>query len=154
EDRLKPVKGLGAALQAKILQGIEIGRKGAGQRHIHRAAMLLESAQEQLRRSQLGIKNLIPAGDFRRGCELVSDLAIVVETARLEGEPRKLLSNSQLNVYVTDKRRGGATLLLATGSERHLEQLRALAAGRGMMLEEGGLRTGKKVIASRMEEDV
>src|SRR3954468_22244523 len=41
EDRLKPVKGLGAALQSKILQGIEIRRKGEGQRHLHRAAKLL-----------------------------------------------------------------------------------------------------------------
>src|SRR5947209_11804477 len=124
EDRLKSVKGLGAALQTKILQGIEIKRNGEGQRHIHRAAKLLESAQDQLLRSNLGIKHLIPAGDFRRGCELVSDLAIVAETTRLEGEPRKLLSNSQLGVYVTDRRRAGATLLLATGSEKHIEKLR------------------------------
>src|SRR5205085_1533489 len=62
EDRLKPVKGLGAALQAKTLQGIEIKRNGEGQRHIHRAAKLLESAQEQLRRSKLAIKHLIAAG--------------------------------------------------------------------------------------------
>jgi DNA polymerase (family X) len=33
EGRLKPVKGLGPALQSKILQGIEIRRKGEGQRH-------------------------------------------------------------------------------------------------------------------------
>src|SRR5205085_12639267 len=134
EDRLKPVKGLGAALQTKILQGLEIRRNGEGQRHIHRAAKLLESAQDQLLRSNLGIKHLIAAGDFRRGCELVSDLAIVAETTRLEGEPRKLLSNSPLSVYLTDKRRVGATLLLATGSEQHLEQLRALAAGHGLAL--------------------
>ena len=44
---------------------------------------------EQLLRSKSEIKQLIPAGDFRRGCELVSDLAIVAETTRLEGGPRK-----------------------------------------------------------------
>jgi DNA polymerase (family 10) len=32
EGRLKPVKGLGAALQSKILQGIEIRRQGEGKR--------------------------------------------------------------------------------------------------------------------------
>jgi len=41
---LKGVKGLGPALQAKILRNIEIGRSGEGRRHIHRAALLLESA--------------------------------------------------------------------------------------------------------------
>ena len=70
EDRLKPVKGLGAALQSKILQGIEIRRKGEGQRHLHRAALLLETVQVQLRRSKSSIDQIIPAGDFRRGCEL------------------------------------------------------------------------------------
>ena len=38
QDRLKNVKGLGAALQSKILQGIDIKRRGEGQRHLHRAA--------------------------------------------------------------------------------------------------------------------
>jgi DNA polymerase/3'-5' exonuclease PolX len=77
------VKGLGAALQSKILQGIKIRRDGEGQRHLHRAATLIESAREQLGRLKLDIKRVIPAGDFRRGCELVSDLALVAETSRL-----------------------------------------------------------------------
>ena len=37
--RLKDVKGLGPALQAKILQNIEIGRSGEGRYHLHRAAL-------------------------------------------------------------------------------------------------------------------
>jgi hypothetical protein len=45
------VKGLGAALQSKILQGIDIKRRGEGQRHLHRAATLLEAAEANLRRS-------------------------------------------------------------------------------------------------------
>ena len=43
-DRLRPVKGLGAALQSKILQGFEIRRNGEGRRHLHRAAKLLDAA--------------------------------------------------------------------------------------------------------------
>ena len=99
-DRLKQVKGLGAALQSKILQGIEIRRSGEGQRHLHRAAVLLENAH------------------FRRGCELIGDLAVVAEIDRLEGEPQKLKSTSQLSVWLTDKRRLGATLMWATGSQK------------------------------------
>src|ERR1700724_2144296 len=45
QDRLKNVRGLGAALQSKILQGIDIKRRGEGQRHMHRAAALLEAAK-------------------------------------------------------------------------------------------------------------
>src|SRR3954465_9364858 len=152
ENRLKPVKGLGVALQTKILQGIEIRRKGEGQRHLNRAAKLLDSAQEQLRRSKLDIEQIVPAGDFRRGCELVGDLAVVVETNKLEGMPRKLPSNSQLNVWLTDKRRLGAALLWATGSPRHLEQLRELALQKTMTLDQQGPAVGRKIIASKEEE--
>src|SRR2546423_873345 len=35
-DRIKRSKGLGPALAAKILQGIEIRKRGHGQRHLHR----------------------------------------------------------------------------------------------------------------------
>jgi DNA polymerase (family 10) len=136
------------------LQGIEIRRYGEGRRHLHRAAKLMELAKEQLRRSKLDLQDLIPAGDFRRGCELVSNLALVAETSRLEGEPRKLASDSQLSVFITDKRRAGATLLLATGSEKHVDELTRLAAQRGMMLDMRGLRVGKKVVASKTEADI
>jgi DNA polymerase/3'-5' exonuclease PolX len=61
EDRIRPVKGLGSALQKKVLQGIQIRREGAGRRHIHRAGALLKSAAEQLRRSPAGFSRLTPA---------------------------------------------------------------------------------------------
>jgi hypothetical protein len=70
------VKGLGAALQSKILQGIDIRRKGEGQRHLHHAAKLLDGAEERLRRSKLDIKQIVPAGDFRRGCEIAMSTTV------------------------------------------------------------------------------
>jgi DNA polymerase (family 10) len=153
QNRLQPVKGLGSALQAKILQGIEIRRQGAGRRHMHRAAELLESAGAALRRSK-DFKRIEPAGDFRRGCELVSDLSLVVETATPEGAPKRVGSTGELSVHLTDKHRFGITLLLATGSETHLDELRALAAASGMILDAQGLRKGNKVLASKSEKDI
>ena len=44
EDRIRPVKGLGAALQTKILQNLSIARSGETQLHLHKAAALLEHA--------------------------------------------------------------------------------------------------------------
>ncbi len=61
--RLKTVKGLGPALQAKILQNIEIGRSGAGRMHVHRAAALLANAEDALRRANPELRRLAPAGD-------------------------------------------------------------------------------------------
>jgi DNA polymerase (family 10) len=79
EDRIKKAKGLGAALQTKILQNLAIAKNGQGRLHLHRAAALLEHAKESLRNSRPELKRLTVAGDFRRGCELIRDLAIVAE---------------------------------------------------------------------------
>lgn len=152
-NRIASVKGLGPALQTKILQGIDILRKGAGRRHLHRAAILLQSAEAQLRRNP-DLKQIAPAGDFRRGCELVSDLSLVAATARLDGPPERLTPSPQLSVWLTDRERFGATLLMATGSEAHLGELRAIAAAKGMVLSADGLLRAGKLVASRSEEEV
>jgi DNA polymerase (family X) len=149
-DRLKGVKGLGPALQAKILQGIAIGRAGEGRRHLHRAASLLESAEEQLRQAHPDLRRITPAGDFRRSCELVSDLSLVVEAST--AEVGTIRSGSHLHVHLTDPAHYGITLLRATGAAAHLEQLEALAARKGFILDAAGLHCGRKLIARREEE--
>jgi DNA polymerase (family 10) len=106
-----------------------------------------------VQRSKLSVEQVWPAGDFRRGCELVADLAVVVETSNLDGAPRKLVSPSHASVWLTDKRRLGATLMLATGSQEHIAQLRELAATKNMTLDETGLHAGRKVVG-RKEEDI
>jgi DNA polymerase (family X) len=152
-NRLQPIKGLGAALQAKILQGLEIRRQSAGRRHLHRAAALLQSAAAQLRRMK-GFRRITPAGDFRRGCELVSDLTLVAETENRISEQARLNTPGQLFVDGTDTQHYGITLLLATGSEKHLAGLRALASARGMALTKEGLRKGRKLVAGKSEEGI
>jgi DNA polymerase (family X) len=150
-DRLKAVKGLGAALQAKILQGIAIGREAEGRLHLHRAARLLQNVEERLRQAHPGLKRITPAGDFRRGCELVSDLSLVVEGSGVAAETVR--SSSQLQIQLTAPAHYGATLLRATGSAAHLEKLEALASRKGFRLDAAGLHRGRKVIG-RSEEDI
>src|SRR5215213_10496138 len=91
-DRLKSVKGLGPALQAKILHNIAISRENEGCRHIHRAAALLKSAEQSLRRARPELTRIAPAGESRRGCELVRDLVLVAEAKDLEDKPATLKS--------------------------------------------------------------
>lgn len=152
--RLAKVKGLGAALANKILQGLEIRRSALGRRHLHRAAELLQSAERHLKAARLGILRVTPAGDFRRGCELVRDLALVAEVRSLPQGPEQIAASEQLTVYLTDRARAGATLLFATGSAAHVEALRALAADKGRTLDAQGLRRGDAVIAAATEEDI
>lgn len=152
EDRIKKAKGLGSALQTKILQNLAIAKSGEGRLHLHRAAALLKHAKDSLQKARPELKRLTIAGDFRRGCELVADLAIVAEAPRSGSEPH-LVDSGGLQVHLTDRKHFGAALMDATGSAAHLEQLRALAEKKKMRLEKDGLHRGRSVIA-RTEEDI
>ena len=152
DDRIRKAKGLGAALQTKILQNLAIARSGAGRLHLHRAAALLEHALESLRSARPDLKRLTIAGDFRRGCELVGNFSIVVE-APTSGEAPPTANAGGLQVYLTDRRRFGVALLFATGSAAHLNELQALAADKRMQLDPDGLHKGRRVIAAK-EEDI
>lgn len=152
EDRIKKAKGLGSALQTKILQNLAIAKSGEGRLHLHRAAALLNHAKDSLQKARPELKRLTIAGDFRRGCELVADLAIVAEAPRSGSEPH-VVDSGGLQVHLADRKHFGAALLHATGSAAHLEQLRALAEKKKMRLEQDGLRKGRSVIASA-EEDI
>ncbi|HEY7246927.1 MAG TPA: PHP domain-containing protein [Xanthobacteraceae bacterium] len=149
--RIKGVKGLGGALQARILQNIEIGRSGAGRLHMHRALALLENAQTTLREAHPELTRLTPAGDFRRGCELVGDLAVVAQAPALENGRAVLRGGGALSVHLADKAHYGAALLFATGSQTHVEALQALARERGMTLTADGLKRGRRIIAAATE---
>jgi DNA polymerase (family 10) len=60
---------------------------------------------------------------------------------------------SGLKINVTDRQHFGATLLHATGSAEHLEQLRALAERKGMKLGPDGVRKGRRLVSSK-EADI
>src|SRR3954453_2898956 len=80
QDRLKATKGLGAALQAKVLQGIELLHRSQGQHLVHHADALLRAAAANLAVSHPELQRIAIAGDLRRGCEVVSALALVADT--------------------------------------------------------------------------
>jgi DNA polymerase (family X) len=150
DDRIRKAKGLGGSLQTKILQNLAIANSGEGRLHLHRAAALLEQGKTSLAKARPDLKHVTVAGDFRRGCELVADLALVAEASKPEDVPAAP-DSSGLKVHVTDRKHFGATLLHATGSAEHLEQLRALAERKGMKLQPDGLRTGRRLIAASEE---
>lgn len=90
------------------------------------------------------------AGDFRRGCELIADLAIVAE-GPASGEKAAISQAGGLQVRIAGRKNFGAALLFATGSAAHLQQLRDLADKQGMRLEPEGLRNGRSIIAATEE---
>ncbi|EAQ35277.1 putative DNA polymerase beta family protein [Nitrobacter sp. Nb-311A] len=150
EDRIRPVKGLGASLQTKILQNLAITRSGETQLHLHQAASLLEHALAAVKRDHPEYLRVEIAGDFRRGCELVSDLALMAQGKSAVSEGK----SSGLRIIVSDKKHFGARLLNATGSAAHIEQLGELASKEGFELKSDGLYSRKRLVASASEADI
>src|SRR3954452_18268017 len=138
DDRIKKAKGLGAALQAKILQNLAIAKSGEGRLHLHRAAALLSHAKDSLRKARPELKRVTIAGDFRRGCELVGEPPIGAEAAKIEKAANASAADG-LQIRLSDRNHFGAALLHATGSSEHLDQLREIATKNKMTLEEDGL---------------
>nr|WP_249812034.1 DNA polymerase/3'-5' exonuclease PolX [Bradyrhizobium sp. 188] len=151
EDRIKTAKGLGAALQTKILQNLAIAKAGEGRLHLQRAAALLAHAKDSLRKGRPELKRVTIAGEFRRGCELVGDLAIVAESAKANKTPKASAADG-LQIRLSDRDHFGAALLFATGSAAHMEKLQHLAAEKGMRLQTDGLHNGRTLIAGEEVE--
>jgi DNA polymerase (family 10) len=150
--RLAATKGFGPAFQAKVLQGLEMSRRPQG-RHIHRAALALDQAAAELGRTHPELRKVTPSGDFRRGAELVGSLALVAVDPRGPAKNHEIKAEG-LSVHVTSEDRFGITLLLTTGSEKHLAALRAVAEQKGCTLDAEGLRRGRKIIARASEEEI
>jgi DNA polymerase (family X) len=124
---------------------------GGGPRHVDRAALLLDNATRTLHAARPELARVTVAGDFRRGAELVSDLALVAEAPSLADGPSTIDVGGELTVHLTDATHYGATLLHATGSKSHVEGLAALARDKGLILDESGLRKGRKRLAAASE---
>jgi DNA polymerase (family 10) len=151
-DRLKSAAGFGAAFQAKMLEGIALMRRSHGQRLIHHAAEDLAGLEANLRRSHPEPTRVVPAGDVRRGSELVSDLALVAETPTGSGIEILRVAD-RTSIWLADRPQWGVALVLATGSDRHLDELRSVAERRGLHLDERGLYRGDDLMECPEEED-
>jgi DNA polymerase (family 10) len=152
EGRVAKQKGLGAALERKILNGLAIKKQSAGKRHIHRAALLLEAAKQRIERGRLELSRVTVAGDLRRGCELIGNMALVAVGPVKKVE--SVASGGDITLLISPAERFGAALLFGTGSAAHLEQLRDRAAAKKLALTENGLMSGKKTIAARTEREI
>jgi DNA polymerase (family 10) len=151
--RLAATKGYGPAFQSKILRGLEMARGPQG-RHLHRAAAALRFATDEIGRAHPEWTQITPAGEFRRGCELVETLSLVAVDPDLEGADRTIEQGDQLVVHVTTPERYGIALLLATGARNHLEALRVVARRKGLALEADGVRRKGRLVAARSEEAI
>ena len=145
-------KGLGFALERKVLQGIAIAREGEGRLRMNQAQAVLEQTIAELKRLRPELRKITIAGDLRRACELVSDLRLVAVDPSVSELKEERIGG--LMLHRCPATRFGAILLLATGSKAHIEQLGARARTKGFSLDTQGLRRDGKLIATPNEEGV
>lgn len=162
EQRIRGLRGFGVKTEEKLSEVLaRMERDGTDRRTPISVALPLARRLESAIRAVPGVHTVTSCGSLRRFRETVGELPIVVTG----GDPGAVL-DAVLALPLVDRvvdrgeravalvtRRGlavrvavvpeaghGAALLAATGSTRHLEQLAARAAARGMVLDGTGLR--------------
>ena len=150
--RLQSIKGWGPSFQSKVLQSIEMSRAVRG-RHLHRASIAMEYARTDLARVHPEW-TVCPAGELRRGCEIVHKLVLVAMDPSLAEEMRTTQIGDEVILHVASRNLFGAALLLATGSEAHLAALGELAQRKGLTLDERGLHSSGRVIPTETEQEI
>jgi len=172
--RVRSLPNFGEKTEQNILEGIEFVKRSSGRRVLGEmysgVQILLESLE-----SEKVIKKISVAGSLRRMKETIGDIDILVAT----NNPEKVIelflatvayekvwgkgltkvsvhtaAGYDIDLRVLSEDAFGAGLQYFTGSKEHNVRLRAHAASKGYKLNEYGLHKGKKVVASRTEEDI
>lgn len=148
ENRLLDLKGFGPASQEAVLEALIFHNQGRDRRLIHDGSAAAEEIAQSLAATP-GVASVEVAGEVRRGCETVSELACVVRLERPEmaGEIAGILGAAEeiepglwlslpddglaVRLWFCPPRDAGAALLRATGSGGFVEGLEDLAVGRG-----------------------
>lgn len=173
-NRVQGLKGFGAKTEQTILAGLDMA--GSTQERITWAEAddFAQSLLEHLRACQ-SIKEMEPAGSYRRGRDTVADLDLLVvssepndvmdrlaafagvETLLARGETKmsvRLGGGLQVDLRVVPEESFGAALQYFTGSKQHNVVLRGMAKSRGLKINEYGVFRGDEYVAGRTEEDV
>ncbi len=159
-NRLIDLPGFGLKTQQKFLEGIAFLRRAEG-RHLRHHALEAAVELEKSLRGLGGIEKIIFAGSLRRGSETVGDLDVVIQTppvkhASLRREIAKILAveeagesnllkgrteeGFEIELGLCDAATIASTLIFATGSKAHLEQLASHAKNCGIELTEDNLK--------------
>jgi DNA polymerase (family 10) len=171
--RLRELRGFGIKSEEKLLAAL--AKPPTGKRFKLSVAEAEAEALEEYLRHGLGCRRIVVAGSYRRRCETVGDLDILVaaregaalgewltkyeNVARVlaRGPSRTtvvLRSGLQVDLRVVPEQSYGAALMYFTGSKAHNIALRALANDQGWKLNEYGLFEGTRRIAGAAEEEV
>lgn len=168
---LPKIPGVGAKTQEKLLDGVRFLQKQEGKcrrDHAHAGVELLRDALSRIE----GIEEIFFGGSFRRGCETVSDLDVLLvapenrhkEIRKLVGQPGsiqwkdttehvmtgRLSCGVDVELSVVSPQEAPLAKLLCTGSKEHLKALQAAAGKAGVKLA----HSDKRIKTAKSEAEI
>jgi DNA polymerase (family 10) len=174
EGQLRTIRGLGEKAEQKILEAVQSQLSKSRRFSIALAAQLVEPLVRYLKQHPATLR-VAPAGSLRRMKETVGDVDIVASAAHTDevtqhfvqydavarvlshGPTRasvELRQGMQVDLRVVPPESFGAALHYFTGSKAHNIEVRTLARGRDLKINEYGVFAGEERIAGETEESV
>jgi DNA polymerase (family 10) len=156
--RLRSVRGISARTEAQILAGIESLAKRVQRLRLDQAEELVDRLAAFLALAP-GVREVLPAGSFRRRRETIGDLDLLAEADDPEALVRRFLAvprvrevvnagahkaaiairdGPNVDLMVVPPGEAGTYLVHFTGSKEHNVRLRARARDQGWSLSEKG----------------
>jgi DNA polymerase (family 10) len=175
EEHILKGLGIGRSADGAKTRGPALVKKDVGERKILGLILPLAERMEQELREVPGVRHAVVCGSVRRRQETIGDLDFIVTTSRPEKvmerfaafpevaqvlERGKTMTTVRLangmhaDVRVVPDDSFGAAVQYFTGDKEHNIVVRKMAIKKGLMLNEYGIWRGKKLLASRTEEDV
>jgi DNA polymerase (family X) len=172
EGKVEELDGFGKKTAENIKREIEVYSQKGGSKRLKRS-----EAEKEIKALESYLKNKIDdvtiAGSFRRKKETVGDIDILgtssdpkkamklftefeeVDRVLAHGEKKssvKLRTGLQVDLRIVEKNEFGAALLYFTGSKEHSVALRKMGQEKDLKVNEYGVFSGKKKLASKTEE--
>ena len=178
-QQVRELKGFGAKTEETILKGLSIAAQAELRMRWADADAIVQDLVEHLKSVQ-GIRQLEMAGSYRRGCETVGDLDVLVDADEnsaimdrlaefsgvaetiVRGDTKmsvRLDTGTQIDLRVVPSESFGAALQYFTGSKDHNVVVRGKAKQQGLKVNEWGVfrieEDGQETyLAGRSEEEV